>query len=75
MLSDDSNDYEELTPIHFILGKSRNSPISKVCKSDLCSKKRWRQVQILVDQFWTRWKREYLPTFTVRRNGKLTKRT
>ena len=66
-VSDDPNDYEALTPNHFLLGKSWNSPISKVCESDLCSKKRWRQVQILVDHFWTRWKREYLPTLTVRR--------
>ena len=72
-VSDDPNDYEALTPNHFLLGKSWNYPISKVCKSDLCSKKRWRQVQILVYHFWTRWKREYLPTYE--ENGKLNKRT
>ncbi|XP_056879986.1 uncharacterized protein LOC130520291 [Takifugu flavidus] len=28
--------------------------------------KQWRQVQALADQFWTRWRREYLPTLQKR---------
>ncbi len=34
--------------------------------SDQFGRKRWRQVQYLAEQFWTRWKREYLPTLQQR---------
>ncbi|KAK7102491.1 hypothetical protein V1264_020702 [Littorina saxatilis] len=36
-------------------------------KEDKYSRKRWRRVQYLVEQFWTRWKKEYLPTLQPRR--------
>ena len=29
-------------------------------------RKRWRQSQYLADQFWKRWRREYLPTLQIR---------
>ena len=34
---------------------------------DLSSRKRWRQAQTLVDHFWKRWLREYVPCLTERR--------
>ncbi len=34
--------------------------------SDQYSRKRWRKVQYLSDQFWTRWKREYLQLLQTR---------
>ena len=35
-------------------------------QSDLCSKQ-WRQVQFLANQFWSCWRKEYLPTLQPRR--------
>ena len=44
-------------------------------KEDLYARKRWRRVQHLANQFWTRWRKEYLNTLqqrqkwnTIRRN-------
>lgn len=34
----------------------------------------WRQVQILADRFWTRWRREYLPTPQSRRKWNVARR-
>lgn len=39
--------------------------------ADLLSSQ-WRQVQALADIFWTRWKREYLPTLEGRRKWHVT---
>ena len=35
-------------------------------KSDIYCRKRWRQVQHLANEFWTRWKKEYLQSLQVR---------
>lgn len=34
--------------------------------SDLYVRQRWRRVQFLADQFWRRWRREFLPTLQER---------
>ena len=34
---------------------------------DLYTRQRWRRVQFLANQFWTRWRREFLPTLQERR--------
>ena len=66
-LSDDINDLEALTPNHFLLGKStRSVPIGTYTDKDLCSKKRWKQVQTLADHYWKRFRKKYLPTITKR---------
>ena len=36
------------------------SPPSVFVKEDLYARKRWRRVQYLLEQFWSRWKAEYL---------------
>ena len=65
--SDSVDDLEAITPNHFLLGRAHNNLSSTITyKTDLCSRKRWRQVQALSDCFWLRWKREYLPTLTQR---------
>ena len=40
--------------------------MNDICNKDVCSRKRWRQVQILSDHFWKRWSHEYLPSLTLR---------
>ena len=61
-VSDDPKDMEPLTPNHLLLLR-QNTPLPPglFVKNDMFSKRRWRQVQYLVDLFWKRWKKEYLP--------------
>ena len=66
-VSDDINDMEALTPNHFLLGRANKYvPMGDFTDNDLCSRKRWRQVQVLSDHFWRRFRREYLPCLTKR---------
>lgn len=53
---------EPLTPNHLLHMKS-NAPLpppGTFPKEDLYSKKRWPRVQFLAEQFWSRWRREYV---------------
>ena len=53
---------EPLTPNHLLTGKSRVvvPPPGEFSQNDIYSIKRWRAVQELTNQFWRRWRREYL---------------
>ena len=67
-VSSDPDDLEALTPNHLLLGRaSPNLPPGVFSETDLSSRKRWRHGQRLADEFWRRWRREYLPTLTTRR--------
>ena len=59
---------EILTPITLLTQKSRalKSMPGNFSSTDLYSKQ-WRQVQHLANMFWTRWRKEYLPTIQPRR--------
>ena len=37
-------------------------PCGVFSDKDISSKKRWRQTQVIINQAWVRWLREYLPT-------------
>jgi hypothetical protein len=66
-VSDDINDYEALTPNHFLIGRQNaNLPIMIPCDTAIHSRKRWRQVQFLINHYWKRFVKEYLPSLTVR---------
>lgn len=53
---------EALTPNHFLLHSSPNSPALGVFDdSDLFLRKQWRNSQRLADMYWQRWVKEYLP--------------
>lgn len=61
-VTNDPNDLEPLTPNHLIQLKGKPIlPPGLFRKGDLDSQRRWRQVQYIVDLFWKRWIREYLP--------------
>jgi hypothetical protein len=43
------------------------SPPGQFDESDICSRKRWRQVQGLANEFWSKWKKQYLQNLQSRR--------
>ena len=55
---------EPLTPNHLLTGKSRVvlPPPGVFQRADLYLRKQWRRVQHLTNEFWTRWKKEFLHT-------------
>ena len=67
-LSEDHEDLEALTPNHFLIGRNfyNDCLVNDICNKDVCSRKRWHQVQILSDHFWKCWLHEYLPSLTLR---------
>jgi len=60
---------EPLTPLQLLTLKSKVvlPPPGKFVKEDLYCRKRWRRVQFLANEFWSRWRKEYLPTLSERR--------
>ncbi|KAL6490035.1 hypothetical protein MHYP_G00003800 [Metynnis hypsauchen] len=70
------NSLMPLTPNHLITMKSATAlpPPGKFEREDLYGRKRWRQVQHLTEQFWSRWKREYLHNISTRQCWHSTKR-
>ena len=62
---DDLNDYEALTPNHFLIGRaSSNNPQFQFEEQEVNSRKGWRMAQELADMLWRRWRKEYLPSLT-----------
>ena len=59
---------EPLTPNHLLTMKSRIllPPPGQFQRADLYLVKRWRRVQYLVNQFWLRWRKEFLSTLQER---------
>jgi hypothetical protein len=65
--SQDPNDLSALTPNHFLHGVySSVVPPDQCDPSEIDSRKRWRQAQVLSDHLWRRWLLEYLPSLNVR---------
>ncbi|XP_057686666.1 uncharacterized protein LOC130912537 [Corythoichthys intestinalis] len=64
----DPNSPAPLTPNHLLTMKSKAAlpPPGKFIREDIYARKRWRQVQYLSEQFWSRWKREYLSNIATR---------
>ena len=68
--------WNPLTPNHILTSKSAVPlpPPGTFVREDLFLRKRWRRVQFLLEQFWARWKREYLVTISLPQKWKHTKR-
>lgn len=66
--SDTSDDPQPLSPSMILTMKSRplGPPPGEFLPADLYVRRRWRRVQYLADQFWTRWRREYLQSLQAR---------
>jgi len=60
-ISDDPRDLEPLTPNHLLIHRPVAEPPGPFDEADQCSRRKWRQVQYMADEFWRRWTREYLP--------------
>ena len=67
---------EPLTPNHLLTMKSKVllSPPGEFQRADLYSKKRWRRVQYLANEFWTRWRKDYLQSLQPRQKWIATQR-
>ena len=65
---------EPLTPNHLLTMKSRVllPPPGEFQRADLYLVKRWRRVQYIVNQFWSRWRKEFLYTLTAKRKVEQT---
>ncbi|XP_022183202.1 uncharacterized protein LOC111042814 [Myzus persicae] len=64
--STDPNDLEALTPGHFLIGRPLTA-IPEPCYSSIKTYKvRWHKIQQIVQQFWQRWRTEYLQSLQVR---------
>ncbi|KAK0152254.1 hypothetical protein N1851_006383 [Merluccius polli] len=72
----DPNSLEPLTPNHLILMKSKLAlpPPGKFVKEDVYGTKRWRRIQYLIEQFWSRWKGEYLSNISMRQKWHVPRR-
>ncbi|KAJ8366175.1 hypothetical protein SKAU_G00150060 [Synaphobranchus kaupii] len=57
-----------LTPNHLLTTKPIIAlpPPGKFIREDMYARKRWRHVQYLAEQFWSRWRREYLSNIATR---------
>ncbi|XP_077968201.1 uncharacterized protein LOC144422183 [Styela clava] len=64
---------EPLTPNHLLTMKPKVllPPPGQFQRPDVYARRRWRRVQYIVNQFWYRWRLEYLQTLQPR--GKWTK--
>lgn len=58
----DTEEAQPLSPSMLLTAKERplNPPPGDFVPEDLYARRRWRRTQYLADQFWTRWRREYL---------------
>ncbi len=74
-LSLDPLNKEPLTPNYLLLLKGNPTlPPGLFVKQDWYGRRRWRQMQYLADQFWKRWKLEYLPLLQVRQKWTVPQR-
>ena len=74
-ISDDVNDFDTLTPNHFLIGEAHpNQSPGEFSSKEINYPKKWRAVQAASDMLWNRWRKEYLSTLTQRRGGLLKER-
>jgi transposase InsO family protein len=65
--SDDPKDLNAITPASLLtLRCSTLLPPGIFDKKDCYSRRRWKQIQFLADEFWRRWRKEYIPSLQLR---------
>ncbi|XP_076302002.1 uncharacterized protein LOC143220171 [Lasioglossum baleicum] len=73
-LSDDPADLTALTPGHFLVGSALQAlPEPSLLDEGTNRLTRWQLISKMRDQFWARWKREYLHALTSRTKWRQTK--
>ncbi|XP_060858122.1 uncharacterized protein LOC132935520 [Metopolophium dirhodum] len=73
-LNSDPSDLAVLTPSHFLIGGAMLLPDEPdISKEEPNGLRRWQLVQNLMQTFWKRWSREYLPQTQIR--GKWTSKS
>ena len=72
----DVDEPQPLSPAILLTLKTRplGPPPGKFVPTDLYARRRWRRVQYLADQFWLRWKREYLQSLQPRKKWQVPRR-
>ena len=66
-VSNNPDDFESLTPNHFLLGRFiTTGKVSQDADSDESSRRKWKQVVTITKQFWKRWLSEYFSTLQQR---------
>lgn len=72
----DPKSLEPLTPNHLLTMKSSVPlpPPGKFVAEDVYARKRWCRVQYLTEQFWSRWRKEYLANITLRQRWHSSRR-
>ena len=66
---------EPISPNHLLLLRAAVKAIPGVFDaSESFSRRRWRYIQYLADQFWQKWKLEYLPTLQSRQKWRYDER-
>ncbi|XP_074648982.1 uncharacterized protein LOC141904302 [Tubulanus polymorphus] len=69
-VTSDPDDLEPLTPNHLLLLRGGSKlPPREFASVDQYSRRRWRHVQYLADQFGWRWQREYIPLLQERQKN------
>ena len=72
----DPNSLQPLTPMQLLTLKSQVvlPPPGEFSRPDMYSKKRWKRVQFLANQFWQRLRKEYLQSLQTRRKWQNARR-
>ena len=67
---------EPLTPNHILTMKTNIvlPPPGEFMRDDIYSKKRWRRVQFIANEFWNRWRKEFLANIQSRQKWIAPKR-
>ncbi len=65
-----------ITPNHLLMLKSTAAlpPPGNFVREDVFAWKRWRHVQYLAEQFWSRWRKENLANIASRQKWNVSKR-
>ena len=75
-LPSDTDDPQPLSPAMLLTMKTcpAGPPPGQFLRADVYARRRWRRVQFLAEQFWTRWRREYLQSLQPRQMWTVTRR-
>ena len=66
-VSDDIKDFQPLTPNHFLIGRPSLFHRQGIfTEKELNSKRKWKVIQALLEIFWKRCLKKYVPSLTVR---------